>query len=142
MLTHEQLMNHRVRLTDPIPFVSNEVGEIFELRNGYVALTRVGRYGEHFTEEVKAIDFPANFWNLNWWEERDITDYPEYVKLIGGGYIHKVLRWTGENNLNGVPLYHYLNRVNYESTACAESLIPATQEEYEEYLSKRSAKNH
>lgn len=92
---------------------------------------------------VFSIDFdkyPHLFKKLEWWEERDVKDYPEYVKLFFDNrnqYVHKVEEWLDETNIHGDPLYEYLNRVGTRMSACVRELLPATEQEYQDYKSKQ-----
>jgi hypothetical protein len=87
-------------------------------------------------------DFPNLFRPLKWWEGLAIDELPVYVKLIFGnriGYCHKVVEWVGVNS-NGVPLYSFYNKANYLSTMCLSELLPATEAEYQEYITKLNGK--
>lgn len=81
--------------------------------------------------------YPHIFKRLQWWEDRDISELPEYVKNAADGIVFKV-----EYNFNGhtpsdvhtwneearVPFWHSLHH-----------LLPATESDYIQYTSKHPA---
>ena len=81
--------------------------------------------------------FPHIFKPLNWWEERDLDSMPRYVRCIidGGSYalpkggVGKVFRWREQC----ADVF-----VDYKDNCCqTEDFIPATEQEYEEYVNKK-----
>lgn len=108
--------------------LSIEVGQII-----------TGNVGEVGAEMFRLDAFPHLFRKLNWYEERDIEYMPKYVKLSFDGkthFVHKVERWTRENS-DGQPLYEYFNKVNYLTIGCVSELLPATEEEYNDYINSK-----
>lgn len=73
---------------------------------------------------------------MPWWQDRDIKDLPQYVKLEINKkihFVHKVEAWIGNNSLHQ-PLYNYFNKAKYLSTFCVDGELPATLEEYTHYI--------
>lgn len=141
-MTPEELNQPRVKIIAPIPFVNSHVGEWKELRNGFYPLTRIDQYGKLFTEDINPFMYPANFSKMTWWEGRGIEDMPEYVKTRMGsdGKIKPEVI---------VPAtWHFDDEIYFDSeyTHCTiphlirmhPDLLPATKEEYEEYISEKS----
>jgi hypothetical protein len=86
--------------------------------------------------------YPHLFKKLEWWEDREEKDMPQYVKLVMSNriqFVHKVEKWNGFNS-NGQPLYRTYNRVNCLMTYCLLGLDPATEQEYTEYLTQQTQK--
>lgn len=83
--------------------------------------------------------YPALFRELQWWEMREESEMPMYLKLVIDDkiqYVHKVEKWVGKND-NGQPLYEYINKVGYQSTFYAAYSEPATLKEYSQYIKSK-----
>jgi hypothetical protein len=77
-------------------------------------------------------DYPCLFKKLEWWQEREIKDLPDYVRWINGD-VSKVLAWE----------YHHffglrLHTITSWYSVKGSQLIPSTKEEYEVHLSNQS----
>jgi hypothetical protein len=76
--------------------------------------------------------YPLLVKNLEWWEEREEKDLPEYVKFVRNyhhakkGEIKKVLKYLGNGFYTGKTESYLLSD---------KDLLPATREEYEQFLS-------
>lgn len=126
----EQLLKPRVKMIAPVPEYGMEVGTVitpdeygyFEVRPGYKM------------NLVAIKQFPHIYKPLHWWEEREESEMPEYLKSPNGTNLCKVLQhfqqanrdnaWCFFPELNG---NHY---VNYKY------IIPATLAEYTDYLTQ------
>lgn len=74
--------------------------------------------------------YPHLFKKLEWWEERDEKDIPEYVRVNNGNKIYQVESFT--------PGFAKLS--NNKGEWNWYRLSPATCEEYEQYLSLQKLK--
>jgi hypothetical protein len=93
-------------------------------------------FAEHYVDEAYLKKYPHLFRKLEWWEEREEKDMPEYVKDESGKIL--VAKWVMENSwLMKMVLYkspgelqvaHYFVNKN---TMCF--FLPATQSEYEAF---------
>lgn len=144
-MTVQQLLNDRYKLEVNYPNSELDDGAILHkhtFNNGnycYVTnqevllLGKSKRFGE-------VEGFPKLFCKLEWWEEREEKDMPEYLKLVFNNriqYVHKIISWEGEN-YRGQPLYNYINKVGSPQIACISELIPATEAEYANYLNTQN----
>lgn len=86
--------------------------------------------GEDETDGVlwRISDFPHLFKKLEWWEERSQEEMPKYIKSIHGKICDEVLQYDFKNF--GV----YIKSFNSIS-ADIRNFIPATEQEYTQYLS-------
>ena len=75
-MTVEELLIPRYKVTADYPGMddSYEIGEV--LKPAYTGIVDA---------------YPHLFRKLNWWEERNVEDMPEYVKIINGGQVGKIL---------------------------------------------------
>lgn len=120
----EELLLPRYKLLADYPLNILEIGAVFD---------RCTEFQCVFFDK-----YPHLFRKLEWWEERKIEDMTAYVKLVidnNIGFVHKVEKWSGAN-IHGVPLYEYKNKVGYQTTLSVTDLLPATESEYNEYISK------
>lgn len=102
MLTKEELLKPRVILDYPYPGCTYKVGTILTLNN-HVQEISVGKSYEseaigNFLMWEKDIDSciesgSNNFRRLKWWENRELSDLPEYVKDCNDN-VHKVHKYT------------------------------------------------
>lgn len=130
-MTKEELLKPRYKVKAPWPemrarFKGDPIIVLdSQDKDGYY--TTNGHYQESFFKM-----YPHLFKPLEWWEEREEKDMPEYLKLEFNNkihFVHKVERWSGENSY-GAPLYEYINKVGYKTTSCVSDLLPATEKEY------------
>lgn len=130
-MSNEELMRPRYKVIAGYPSNQNKVGDIITIQRS----TR---------DQVELVcgwydKFPHLFKKLEWWEEREIEEMPEYVKVViddKPGFVHKVEGWVG-NNAYGVPMYGFKNRVGYVSPRSVTDLLPATAAEYEQYINQK-----
>jgi len=77
--------------------------------------------------------YPHLFKPLQWWEEREEKDMPEYVKQVKGDKVFKLLDSSQNGRLwhddNEMELAHLLRHGNH--------YLPATLEEYNEYINNK-----
>jgi hypothetical protein len=134
-MTVEQLMQPRVKVTTDWPGRRDfEVGQILTLDkvfdNGSPMIeiadcqsTRI--YVKEFFEM-----FPLQFRFLEWWEERDEKDMPGYVKDEYG--VYKVMNnWYDLDSDDCCSAHTFRDNKFY-----AKDVIPATEQEYNDYINK------
>lgn len=81
--------------------------------------------------------YPHIFKPLNWYEERELKDMPEYVLFVESNRkeVHKVVEWGTTTVMNHI---YFLIEPNGFMYAPIESLvIPATKDQFEQYESQQ-----
>lgn len=112
-MTKEQLMQPRWKCIADYPQSIWKVGEILT----------------DFPElwaKANLEPFPNIFVRLQWWEDRQESEMPEYVKYCGT--ILKVKKWT--KNIEGEPSFTWEGE---KMGLYAYSTLPATEEEYKQF---------
>lgn len=82
--------------------------------------------GNAFTKE-RLDKYPHLFRKLEWWEKRQESEMPEYVKAKSG--VFKVSGW-GANNSQ----VHLKDHQSYDMT---KFFLPATKSEYDQYIKSK-----
>lgn len=127
------LMKPRRRLTINFPGNIYRVGSIFTLRGGWWFNDEHGQ-GIVNTEVEKCSEI---FQPLSWWEDREPGEMPEYLRI--NETVYKIEWWE-----------HYLGWVPHEANPKKDSQfrvahhfdkgIPATEQEYNDFLQSQKAK--
>lgn len=112
----EELLIPRYKVIADYPGSPYTVGQIIHVHG------EQGVNCEYFNK------WPAIFKPLQWWEERDKNDMPEYVK--SQLWVAKVKEWSGDNS--------YFTGEVYNGTSYTQAYLPATQEEFEQYTNQQS----
>lgn len=123
-MTTQELLQRRKKVMIKYPNSPFEVGEILMQRTSNSKVFR--KLNDH-SIGVIADDFPDIFKEMNWWEERDEKDMPEYVKDIYEGEVHFVESWEH--------LIFWTGKTEKGIEFMQDDIIPASKEEYEQYLS-------
>lgn len=81
-------------------------------------------------------NYPHLFKPLAWYEDREESQLPEYVKNIADGHIFKVCRF--QIALGSVIIYHPPKKSGWQETGIhnLKDSHPATLEEYNQYISQ------
>ena len=138
-MTPNELMNRRFKVIAPYPHSPYQVGDLVEMgvQSFHITTTRDDSYlnesgkCENYFSIAEVEKYPHLFREMPWYEDRKVEDMPEYVKdKISGKIFNPV---------------HFSNHWAYPSkNGCAfggrhiryETLLPATQEEYEQFKAK------
>ena len=139
----EELLMPRIEVIADYPSSPYYVGEIKDRLGDNVAA--------HFAK------YPHLFRKLNWWEERKVEDMPEYVKVIANGCsfnagtILKANNWgvypDEGNNFGNEGDYYCLLITTEESSTHDKgeevkmnmrNVLPATEQEYNDYINSNS----
>lgn len=130
MLTKEQLLQTRYKVTGPFPHMNCKVGDILDFSDGYSSkqITRTPHddpWGEtnfatHGFDQFELQEYPNLFQPLPWYSDRKPEDMPEYLKDIK----------TGE-------VFAYDENYKAHGTAWMSDhkIEPATKEDYQVYVS-------
>ena len=127
-LTPTDLLKQRVKMIALAPLLLHEVGDIFEVNtSGDIFIETIG--DECY---IPFADYPANFKALKWWEERTGDELPEYVKWDNSLYptwnkVYKVTWFSIKSGSSDELMNVY-----------SDSMLPATKEEYDNYIIKKS----
>lgn len=118
-MTVEQLMQPRFKLIFDYPGNTRDIGSI----------SKEIATAEYFRR------FPANFKELFWWENRNLSDLPEYVLYTKSANreIWKVSVWENSKVYGAICELRGGSRIVLPGPSC---LIPATAEEYNQYINQ------
>lgn len=111
-MTKEELLRPRVKVIAPYPKMPYKLGAILEIDE------------QHSNKYFD--DYPHLFRRLEWWEERDASDMPEYVKQKNNDFFTKVDKYFYDCFRSGDDKYW----IRY--------YLPATEEEYLQYIKSKS----
>jgi hypothetical protein len=125
-MTPEELLKPRWKIISPIPFKEEDdfwqVGEILDRDWGWN-----GNDEEGFKYRIS--HYPHLFKPLQWWEERQIDDMPEYVKV--GIELFKIIEWK---TCSGAAIcFDEVEQDRRSIMFYMKGTLPATLEEYEAY---------
>ncbi len=121
----QELLKPRYKVIADYPGNEIPIGTIlFKHNNTYWT---DGKQYEFYEPEKTFIEYPHLFRRLEWWEDRDVKDMPEYVKCIKTpDNFHFPDRVYRINYLNGIAYSDISIAVVFE-TNC---YLPATETEY------------
>lgn len=83
----------------------------------------------------KFTPLPHLFRRLEWWEERDVKDMPEYVKTIYDGRVRKVNKYDFKNNI--IWMDYSEGNCQFTLNAYLSARLPATKQDYLTYTSNQ-----
>lgn len=90
--------------------------------------------------ELVPKDYPAIFKQLAWYEERDASEMPEYVKFVEDfmnhqkGEVYKFENWNEQFEQGNIP---FRGRNNLVAVPPRGQIEPATLEEYQTFHQKQ-----
>ena len=134
----EDLLKDRYKVIAPYPSSPYEVGDLVEITDiGTSFHCTTTKEWNTFIEEfapvenywsIKLIDdYPHLFRKLEWWEDREVSEMPEYVKPAKSPqYIFKVIKFTDGR-------VYFQNNNGGTSSQPAGVMLPATESEYLTY---------
>jgi hypothetical protein len=134
MLSTEELLKPRYKVIADYPHNVVPVGEILFIRP-HQENVDVNLWMSKYDE------FPHLFKKLEWWEERGEKNMPEYVKHKIDLEVYKL-----KNQAENTPSDAYcikrssIGTESYYQWVSLYDLLPATYEEYEQYLSQQTNK--
>jgi len=122
----EDLLKPRYKVIADYPGSDYHIGEILDRDWGWVGNDEVG-FKHHISH------YPHLFKKLQWWEDRDEKDMPEYVKFTISSKTDyfKILKWNMKEK------FGYINpEFNWQGCSLTQwgptyGYYPATKEEYE-----------
>lgn len=123
----EQLMKPRFKVINDYPGAISRVGDLFMI--GYLnakqcwILCRDGKTVEHSVHGPE--NYPHLFKQLDWWEDRDEKDMPEFFKINHSSRVVKSASHFVGSNKNMFEVAHKNGCVFYDH------VTPATQSEYD-----------
>jgi len=131
-MTHE-LLTPRYKVEADYPNSPFKVGDILMIEKH--ELHEFVRHGHLVTLHSTIQQYPHLFRRMNWWEQRQIDDMPEYVKCVDSDCTEyfKVTDWVfseEENCLCKVDDDVYTG-IGYDYEG---NITPATETEYLDYL--------
>lgn len=140
-MTPEQLMQKRVKVIGYYPYSVYAIGEILVLGNSdtiedYSFPVYKNDGHSIVVEEVERS--PLIFQPLNWCDERNIWEMPEYFTTMYVGYegVYKIDEWIPSQAHPG-QFYSVIQRDNTGCQAWGRNCIPATKEDYDNYINSK-----
>lgn len=151
--TVEELLAPRYKVVAKYFYSPYQIGDIvFGNDGGRVLLTITSEYSQFMASDMKVENFghieildeyPALFKKLEWWQEREPDEMPEYVKSPDF-YDEKKIIVT---HVDGKNCRHHFNSEGYFGLkwstgggSLAGHFEPATFEEYSQYIAKQKEK--
>ena len=119
-MSNEELMKPRWKVIADYPGSDYHIGEILDRDWGWVGNDEIG-----FKHQVS--HYPHLFKKLEWWEERDETNFPKYVKIEDR--VIKVEKWIIEKSSVWMSL-QYPEKSFTMGSKYYPPVFPATEEEY------------
>lgn len=143
-MTTEQLLIPRYKVIADYPASPYKVGEVlifWEISQGYdeskrpitLDLQDSGLEFQRMVNEEEFKKYPHLFRPLQWWEERRISDLPNYIRITGD--VYKVDEWF--NNVGNHPRSVENPNLAIEWHFIAGHSIPTTLEEYLTYINSK-----
>lgn len=127
-MDYEELMKPRFKVIADYPGNMFRVGEILE------ATEFPKRWaGEKFNlNNNHPSEYPKIFMELHWWEERKDEDTPQYLKRPKNGVVFEPYHIDIETG------YYYEDEKEYNANDYSQlsDVLPATESDYQEYISK------
>lgn len=129
-MTPEELLQPRWKVIADFPKSSYNIGQIlipFFIKDE--GLQKWYIQDDYDYSWIRIEDYPAIFKKLEWWEERDVQDLPQYIKFNDSGDIYKVIEYNE---------YFFIIEINKNRTSSHWPLsylrivTPVTEEEYKE----------
>jgi hypothetical protein len=147
-MTNEELLEQRFKVIADYPYSPHKIGDIIQSNHGGDGIHQTTiQYKDEFGEEIsqqnlcksKSFEkYPTLFRKLEWWEERDSHDLPEYIKntLFGTKLwiVYKVIEY-GSNTWKQFYALTSDSKTGQIFLKNAEA-IPSTEEEYLRYKEK------
>lgn len=120
MLSTEQLMKPRYKVIALWPDCDTSIGDIYIHKDGIQS-------EENFCNDFDP--YPHLFKRLEWWEERDIRDMPEYLRIIKTAQIGKVSKWDKKDFCAHVGGYVW--------SVSFGAFLPATLADHTSYINSK-----
>lgn len=130
-MTVEDLLKPRYKVIADFPMSICKVGEILEPQGKYFPVIEGGYWN------IEIYKYPHLFKKLEWWEEREESDMPEYVKVIAEVPYWRIRKDTIHPlrriyNYKGNWVVDLKNKENTSFKWIKISFVqPATKEEFE-----------
>lgn len=123
-MTKEELLKPRYKVIADYPGSPYKIGDILFYMKSYstVSYLPTTTYCDKF---IRIENYPHIFRKLEWWEEREEQDMPEYVKYVPKDKVLKVA-----DKSEDCRLWHKDNEVEFRFIG-SKNFLPSTKEEYE-----------
>lgn len=147
----KELLKPRRKVIAEYFYSPYKVGDIIIIHDDRSVHLTTTTYRDEFGDNVEQANYfnpkimdtyPHLFEHLEWWENRKPEEMPEYVKLnpentVGGDEVMQVL--NTEVFVDGIGLL--IHKLAHEQKYThAKYFLPATKEQYEQYLSTKQQK--
>ena len=140
IMSTEELLKQRRKVIAPYPNSPYKIGEIlteffFDNGNSYFSVNSESGFHDKIVSGETIKECPNIFSTMNWWEERELNDMPEYVRFKSNGEILRIAK-----RAKGTPSDVYCQGVckggftHYYQWLSLYDMMPSTKEEYEQYL--------
>jgi hypothetical protein len=142
-MTVEELLIPRYKVIADYPNIQFKIGDIvkkyfFDIsqKGAYTYLTNVKSPLQGSSLKREYIEtMPHLFKKLEWWEERDENDMPNFIKNKEDGHIAKIEEQS-KNTSSEVYIegFDHRNKRSFYGWVSLFNSNPATEEQYKEYL--------
>lgn len=135
----EKLLIPRVKVTNHYPWSPFTVGDILQ-RIPQATEDWFCKGGKEFPSETRNPTIhldqirksPANFRELEWWEEREYEEMPGYIRLVDEKIICKVLSILHDVGFT----YAGSSEFGSSNKVFSNNTMPATEQEYNDFIKK------
>jgi len=128
-MTTEELLNPRYKVIGEYPCSTHRLGDI--IITNETGMSYVAQIGD-VSADVCLFDYPRLFERLSWWEEREKSEMPIYVKNIFGKLVYKVVRWFDDGMF-----YYFDDKKKDNIPVFVYNFMPATEEEYLQFANQK-----
>ena len=134
MLSTEELLKPRYKVIADYPNSDWKLNEILDRDWSWDGDDENG-----FAHSIS--QYPHLFKKLEWWEEREEKDMPEYVKHKIDSEVYKLQKQSETTPSDAYCIKRAsIGTESYYQWVSLYDLLPATYEEYEQYLSQQTNK--
>jgi hypothetical protein len=158
-MTKEELLKPRYKVMANYPYTPFGIGDIITLKDEQEQVCLINH--QHIDEfgvrknanSIFSIyelnNYPHLFKPLHWWEERELSELPEYIMFAKdyAGFkkdqVFKTENWNKQNEAAGYCIGFLTGMGEYDKCAVPIScgLLPATKDEYDEYIKRNEVKD-
>jgi hypothetical protein len=131
MLSTEMLLKPRYKVIAEDTSGDFTIGSILTLTQDFNGYKNINSGMFHRIERIDK--YPHLFRKLEWWEERKENDMPDYLKSVKSNLIVGVITWHTNHVTVGIQ-NDFFNREDIELT---RKYLPATESEYNQYISTK-----
>lgn len=133
--TVEELMRPRYKVIADYPGQRFQIGDVIETYETTMcyAIGNSPHSEPEWSEKVSLIDYPAIFMKLEWWEDRQKEDMPQFVKSKFACWVNDTIYEEGQ-----IVKIISINRLANDDLSF---FLPSTEQEYNDYIKSKEQTN-